>query len=315
MNSTLQHMLVPFAHVFAKHQKEVLSLRLKKALGRRIQDPPRSFYDKLFWMSCHCDTSRWSQLADKVQVRDYVSAKCGADLLPKLFGVYDTADEIDFDALPDRFVLKTNNGCGTNYIVRSKLHCDRNAIRRGLSKVLVFPYGKLTGQLHYSAIKPKIIAEELMFEESDPEATLSDYKFFCFMGEPKYCYVVSNRVFDERHSHHRMIYDMLGNPHPECFEEGSLLSEPNVPPSLSEMERIAKVLSADFPFVRVDLYVVNGKVKFGEMTFTPGMHSGFTEAFQSLLGENIVLPPAKKEQKRRLGVQDPSKDSIGDGDA
>ena len=283
-------LLAPLAPALARHQSAVLGLRLRKALGRRMQNPPISFYDKIFWMASHSDTSLWTELADKVGVRNYVAERCGSGVLTNLYGVYEKAEDVDFDALPDAFVVKTNNGCASNYIVRSKEVADLDDVRSGLGRWLDFPYGELTGQLHYSRIKPRILAEELLFQAENPEKTLTDFKFFCFNGEVRYCYAFMDRVFDRRHSHKRMMYDTHWGERADVFVGGANLGHIDRPSSLEHMLYVAKMLSSGIPFVRVDLYEVNGAVKFGEMTFMPGMHSGFTEAFQQTMGEMIELP-------------------------
>lgn len=290
MNRIAETMAPAFAPVLAKNQNRVLSLRFRKALGRRRQDPPRSFYDKIFWMSANSDTSLWTMLADKIRVREYVAKRCGEDVLPELYATYESAADIDFDALPDAFAIKTNNGCASNYLVRSKVNADLEVIRAGLARWLRFPYGELTGQLHYAKIQPRILAEELLFQKENPQATLIDYKFYCFGGKPTYCYVVSNRRFDAKHTHSRMIYDMDWNPILEVFVPGKEFGNTMKPNCFEEMREIAVKLSADIPFVRVDLYEVNGTVRFSEMTFMPGMDPGFTESFQRKLGDLISLP-------------------------
>lgn len=294
MNPIAQKAAAPLASIFGRHQDLVLSLRFRRALGRRRQDPPTSFYDKVFWMSANADTSLWTRCADKIAVRGYVAERCGEEILPKLYAVYDSARDIDFASLPDTFAIKTNNGCASNYLVRGKDKegTDLEGVRLGLEHWLNFPYGELTGQLHYSKIPPRIFAEELLFEERNPDATLTDYKFYCFDGEPRWCYVVANRRFDQKHTHDRMIYDMGWSPHPECFVAGKSLAGVGRPEALDEMREVAASLSSGIPFVRVDLYQVDGAVKFSEMTFMPGMDPGFTEDFQKELGEDIHLPLA-----------------------
>ncbi len=292
MNTLLQRGIVPLAPILSRHQSSVLGLRFRKSLGRRMQDPPVSFYDKIFWMSAHCDTSQWTRLADKVEVRDFVSERCGSDLLTKLYGVYERAEDIDFDAFPDSFVVKTNNGCASNYIVRSKETADLEGIRAGLAKWLSFPYGELTGQLHYSRIKPRILAEELLYQADAPEETLTDYKFYCFDGDVRYCYVVMDRVFDQRHTHKRMMYDAQWNELPGVFDAGAALGHALKPSAFGDMVEAAEKLSRGIPFVRVDLYEIDGSVKFSEMTFMPGMHAGYTEAFQEELGGGYLVAAA-----------------------
>lgn len=294
MNPAIQRMLVPFAPFFAQHQKQVLALRLRKVLGRRMQDPPVSFHDKLFWMSTNTDTSLWTRLSDKVKVRDYVVQCCGDRVLTKLYATYQTADDICFENLPERFVIKTNNGCGANCIIRAKSAADLDSVRSTLAEWLRFPYGELTGQMHYARIEPLILAEELLYQQGRPDSLLPDYKFYCFDGDVRYCYVVSDRQFDTVHSHKRMLYDMDWKAHPDVFKRGVPLGYAGKPSSFEKMEEVARRLSQGIPFVRVDLYEVGDAVKFGEMTFLPGMHHGYTERFQEQLGEAIVLPPAGK---------------------
>ena len=280
------------APVAARHQDAVLSVRFRKALGRKRQNPPKSFFDKLFWMSVNTDTSSWTRCADKVEVRKYVSSRCGEEILPKLYAIYGSAEEVDFSELPDSFAIKTNNGCASNYLVRSREGVDLEAIRKGLKKWLRFPYGELTGQLHYARIRPLILAEELLRQDVNSEDSLIDYKFYCFAGVPMFCFVNSDRSADDPHSYTRMMYDMEWKMVPNACIKTAKQKEMSQPVSFSRMIEIAAVLSDGFPFVRVDLYEVNGAVKFGELTFTPGMGSGFTDSFQRTLGDLIVLPEA-----------------------
>ena len=106
MNPVIEAAALVVAPFLAGHQHAVLSARFQKALGRRRQDPPRSFYDKIFWMSENADTTLWTKCADKVGVRGYVAERCGTDILPELYATYGSADDIDFDALPERFAIK-----------------------------------------------------------------------------------------------------------------------------------------------------------------------------------------------------------------
>lgn len=281
-------LLRPFSFILSRFPEEVFAFRLHKDLGRKInRKNPQSLYDKIYWLCFNTDTILWSKLADKYKVREYVTEKCGKTILPCLYGVYDSTKEIDYSKLPNKFVIKTNNGCASNYLVKDKSSTDLDYINKELDFWLTFPYGQLTGQKHYTRIPPKIIAEELMYQESDPHSTLIDYKFFCFHGIPYYCEVISDRVFGT-HIHSKMIYDMEWNAMPECFKKGCPTALVDKPLTFNEMKSIAKALSHDFKFVRVDLYEVNGKVKFGELTFTPTTHS-FTEDFQLKMGGLIQL--------------------------
>lgn len=280
--------LKPFSSILGIFPKEVFALRLQKDLGRRInRKKPKTLYDKIFWLSFNTDTTLWSKLADKYAVREFVAERCSFEILTDLYGVYDSISEIDYSLLPNKFVIKTNNGCASNFLIKDKFSVDLNAINKELKFWLDFPYGKLTGQKHYTKIPPKIIAEEYLFQNKEPDSTLIDYKFFCFHGEPKYCEVISNRTFGT-HVCNKMIYDMEWNAMPQCFKKDYQCAFVDKPVTFKDMISIAKILSKDFKFVRVDLYEVNEKVKFGELTFTPTM-SSFSEEFQIKLGDFINL--------------------------
>lgn len=285
----IYELLRPLAPIMAKHYDLVLSLRYRQALGRWIERKnPQSFYDKIFWLSCNTDTNEWSRLADKYLVRDFIKEKIGEEYLPQLYAVYDTAEEIDFTLLPKSFVIKTNNGCASNYLVRDKEKTNLEKIRKELSYWLNFPYGEVTGQRHYTRIRPRIIAEEYMYQEKNPTATLIDYKFYCFDGKPTYCNVISERIFGT-HKFMKHMYNMNWNPKPEFFSNKETIKEIEKPKTFDEMKRIAEVLSQNFRYVRVDLYEINGKVKFGEMTFMPGMDMGWTEETQKEFGSLIKI--------------------------
>lgn len=284
----IYNLLRPFAKIIGKFPKQVLAFRLQKDLGKKINTKnPVSLYDKIYWLSFNTDTTKWSLLADKYGVREHIKKEIGEAYLPKLYGVYESINDVDYTNLPKSFVIKTNNGCASNFLVRDKGNTDLEKIRKELAYWLKFPYGELTGQKHYTRIPPRIIAEEYLFQEDNPEATLIDYKFFCFDGKPHYCETISERVFGT-HLHNKMIYDMNWESHPNFFKEGCPMKEVEKPQTFEKMKEIAQKLANGFKFVRVDLYEVNGKIKFGELTFTPTTHN-FTEEFQDHLGSLIKL--------------------------
>lgn len=301
MKQLIYHLLMPFAGVLKHMQKNILGIRFYSRYKRCVQwKHPQSFYDKIMWMSCNADTSLWTWLADKYRVREFVAARCGEQLLTHLYGVYDDTSEINYDALPASFVMKTNNGCTSNMLVRDKRSMNVAAVNRQFDKWMKYPYGELTGQLHYAAIEPKIIVEELLKQNDAPDAPLIDYKFYCFNGEPLYCFVVSDRKFNT-HNISRMIYDMEWIAHPELFRTNSDMKEISCPSCFEEMKSVARKLSEDINFVRVDLYEVNGRVVFGEMTFMPGWDCEFTEetllAWGKRIDENKLVTASSMRKK------------------
>ena len=250
---------------------------------------PTNLIEKIFWLQFNSDTSLWTKYADKYLVRDYVT-ECGfEDAIPKLYGKCDNAKDIDFDKLPNSFVLKTNNGCGTNLIIKDKSTLNIKSTIRKLNKMISVPYGYSSAQMHYIRIKPCIIAEELL-ENSDTFSTsLVDYKIWCFHGVPE-CILI---VFDRKDSNYLLsLYDLewnnitKGNFDPN-YHHCSYIDIPK-PKSFEKMIEIATVLSKDIPQVRIDFYDIEGRAYFGEMTFTTGF-GYFSKEYYEYLGSKIHL--------------------------
>lgn len=305
MSNLIYNMLCPFHGIMRCFQKNLLELRFYTWYKRRIKwKNPQSFYDKIIWMSCNADTSLWSWLANKYKVREYVITRCTDNLLPKFYGVFDASKDIEFDSLPNSFVAKTNNGCASNIFVKDKEKADWKSICKQLDKWLKYPYGDLTGQLHYSEIKPKIIVEELFVDKNNPTASLIDYKFYCFNGQPFYCFVASDRK-PNTHNVYRMLYDMEWKAVPNAFTRQAKLKEIPRPICFERMKQIAAMLSKDINFVRVDLYEVNGSVRFGEMTFMPGWDNHFTEEILLKWGSSFDKKQliTEQEMRKKIGLK------------
>ena len=232
---------------------------------------PRDLNEKINWLKFYGDTSRWADLADKYKVREYVESVGLGDTLVKLYGKWDNANDIDWDSLPNQFVLKVNNGCGDVLICRDKAKLDKQAVVNTYNKLLNTKYGDVSGEPHYAKIKPCIIAEELLDIEAQSikSSSLIDYKVWCLNGKPYCIWCAWNR---KGHSADSGIYDTNWNYHPEWSVFSSTFKEGDTrlpkPQSLNKMLEVASKLSAGFPILRVDLYEVGGKVYFGELTFT-----------------------------------------------
>lgn len=229
---------------------------------------PRDMNEKIMYLEFFSDTSEWPRLADKVAVRDFVASKGFADILIPLLGVYRTADEIDFDALPESFVLKSNNGSAQAVVVDDKSAADLDAIRRTASHWFDKQFGIASGEPHYTRIPPLIMAEKRLQAPGGPLPT--DYKIHCFDGRPLLCLVCTDRSAKDFHSCFNFYDTESWTELPGTVREERRVKHPLPRPShLREMLSIASELSKGFPFVRIDLYEVDGKVWFGEMTFTP----------------------------------------------
>ena len=259
----------------------------RKKIGHELNlEHPKRYTEKIQWRKLCDNNPLYSVLSDKYAVRDWVKEKIGEEHLIPLLGVWDRAEDIDFDRLPDSFVLKTNNACGTNIFVRNKKDINRKLIVERLNRWLVYPFWAEAGQFHYKDIPPKIIAEEFMHCEGADD--LTDYKFLCFHGKP-YCCTVE---VDRYHGHKQLVYDSDWNPQPwrvKQFEAyaGSI----EKPAQYDEMLALAEKLCEGFSHVRVDLYVIRQKIYFGEMTFTPGR--GYDpivpDEYDFLLGEQWMI--------------------------
>lgn len=251
---------------------------------------PQTFNEKIQWLKLFDSTPLKTRLTDKYLARDWVKERIGGKYLIPLLGTWDKFDDIDFDMLPDKFVLKANHGSGWNIIVRDKSAFDKASARRQFGKWLNTNFAFINGlELHYKGITPRIIAEQYL--ENDNE-DLYDYKVFCFNGSSHYIAVDSER----KNNHSRNIYDLEWNIQPfSDYPNSKPISKPN---NLDEMILLAKRLSIGFAVVRVDFYVLNdGSLKFGELTFTPqsGAYKWNLPEYDLLLGQMITLPEIKKK--------------------
>lgn len=241
----------------------------KKRIGKNINwNNPTTYTEKMQWEKLYDNNPLKSELSDKYLVREWVKEKIGEKYLIDIYGVWDSFSEIDFKKLPKSFVLKTNHGSGTIYIVKDKNKMDYNEVKNLFDDWMQMDYAFCTGfELHYSKIRRRIIAEKYIETDNDD---LQDYKFLCFDGKPYFCWVDVGRFSN----HKRNVYDLDWNlqrwNQSEYGNTGETIPKPN---NFSEMIKIAEKLCQGFSHVRVDLYNVKGKIYFGEMTFTNG--SGF----------------------------------------
>ena len=257
---------------------------------------PKNLNEKILYLSLKTDTSCWSTLADKYKVRQYVESNGYKEILTQLYGVWEEAEKIDFESLPQAFVLKVNHGCGDALIVRDK-NIINSENRRGImlyfSNLLKKKYGTSV-ERHYSKIKPLIIAEELLINDdysSKYSESLIDYKIWCFNGKPNYIFTCCNR---ERHRLDVQLYNLDWKTESQYIKTSShyrLGAKLPKPKNLEYMLQIAEKLSKPFPCVRIDLYNIGGKVYFGEMTYTSaaGMMTYFTNEFLDKAGELIDI--------------------------
>lgn len=255
---------------------------------------PKTLNEKILYLCLKTDTSLWTTCADKYAVRKFVEDKGLKDILIPLVGVWRNAIDIDIDRLPNEFVLKATHGSGDILVVSDKKTVDWKSTIDMFTKDLAHKYGALESGHHYMRIEPKMIAEELIKNDEETAKvsfSLIDYKLWCFNGKCHYIWACANR---DKHSTEVMTYDREWKAHPEysvfCagYKHGDILPKPK---NLEIMIEVAEKLSEDFPCVRVDLYNVNGKIYFGELTFTSygGLMDFYTNEFQNLAGGLIDL--------------------------
>ncbi len=225
---------------------------------------PQTFNEKIQWLKLYYYPKNplVVQAADKFAVRDYIKAKGYGDKLVPLAGVWDRAEDIDWDKLPDKFVLKCNHGCAYNIVVTDKAKADRTAITKQLNTWLKEDFGAFNIELHYSAIKHhRITCEEFLGEN------ITDYKFFCFNGKPDCIYVSTDLVHD-RQAQIGFFY-LDGKKMPLHRDDYTDIPQVTLPLFYDEMKNAAEILCKDFPFVRADFFVTDNTWYFAELTFTP----------------------------------------------
>ena len=260
---------------------------------------PRTLDEKMTWLSVMTDTSKWTEYSDKYEVRKYIESLGLKDILTECYGVWDRADDIDFDALPDKFVLKCTHDCASTVVVKDKDKMNKQEVVGFLQKHLDVNYGYSWCELHYTKIKPRVMAESLIEigEGIDPSFGLADYKINCIEGKAQYVEVIYGRHLDSESGSHEAVFDLYDihtwQPmHQYKTNLGDNFQTVPRPKNLERMIEIAEIISNGFLLVRVDLYNVNGRIFFGEMTFfsASGMNNDLSREFQLMIGDRIHLP-------------------------
>lgn len=265
--------------------KLMIQLQYKIKTGRRLNlKNPTRFTEKLQWYKLYYRDSLMTKCADKYSVREYISQKGLEGILVPLYGVYESVEDINFDVLPDKFVLKTTNGSHTNIFCEDKEKLYITETKKLLHQWLNKRPVKAGREWAYYNIKPRIICEKMLGNE------LIDYKFYGFRGNVEYIKVVKDRfhisgqkqgIFNDR-------FEQLPYFKNDVGRIDNYLEKP---PKFDEMVFIAKKLSQDFPHVRVDLYNIDGKIYFGELTFydTSGYETFTPDEFDWILGRQFIL--------------------------
>lgn len=270
-----------------------LKMRYRLSTGKKLNlSDPKTFNEKIQWLKIHNKNPQYTQMVDKVLVKEYVASVIGEEYIIPTLGVWDDPRDIDFNTLPNQFVLKCNHDSGGNVICKNKANLDLQKVIKKLIKTQKRNAYNAGREWPYKNVKRKILAEAYLEDAETQE--LRDYKFFCFNGEAKLLFIASDRqnkgvetkfdFFDMDFVHLPII-----NGHPNADEP------PKKPENFALMQELAGKLSEGIAHVRVDFYEVNGKVYFGELTFFHwgGFMPFEPEAWDETLGGWIDLSLVK----------------------
>lgn len=269
----------------AEFLKRLYRIHMGRELNLRN---PRTYTEKLQWLKLYDHRPEYTRMVDKYAVKAYVAQKIGEEYVIPLLGVWDRVEDIDFESLPDRFVLKTTHDSGGIVVCRDKKKLDIADTRKKLRYFLNRDYYCRNREWPYKDVPHRIIAERYM--EDSRQGELRDYKFFTFGGIPRVLYIAQGRglggetVAD--------FFDMEFNHLPFTIDHEMASVPPEKPVNFEKMQELAAILSQGTPQLRVDFYEVDGKIYFGEMTFfhCSGMEAFHPEAWDRIFGDWVVLP-------------------------
>lgn len=272
-----------------------LKLRYKNRIGKKLDlNNPKTFNEKLQWLKLYDRNPEYTKMVDKYEVKKYVADIVGEEYIIPTIGVYEKFEDINFDELPKQFVMKCTHDSGSTIVCKNKDEFDIESAKDKIEKGLKQNFFYLAREWPYKNVKPRIIIEKYMVDESETE--LKDYKLFCFEGETKVILVCSDRTSKLKETFYDSEWNLID------LIEGNHPREENIekPFNLQKMKKIAGMLAKNIPFVRVDFYEINSKVYFGELTFYPrGGYEEFSpEEYDRILGDMISLPKKRKKEEK-----------------
>lgn len=278
-----------------KHQRykklddiEFFKRRYKYYIGKELNlDNPSTYNEKLIWLQLYDRNPLYTKLADKYLVKQYVSELIGEKYVSELIGVWENADKIPFENLPEEYVLKCNHDCGSVFIKKKDTKVNKKKLIKKFNKALSRNYYDVGRVWSYKNIKPLIFCESLV--QTHDNKPPKDYKFFCFDGVPKFLFVASDRGENTKFD----FYDMNWNRIPvKQHFPNSTIEQPK-PKQFEEMIELSKILSKGLPHVRVDFYIDKfDKIIFGEMTFChfSGKEPFEPDKYDKIFGSYLKLP-------------------------
>lgn len=270
-----------------------IKLLYKIKIGTKLDlNHPKTFSEKIQWLKLYDRDPLYHDLVDKYAVKKYVAEKIGKQYIIPTLGVWDNFDDIDFSTLPSQFVIKCTHDSGGVVICKDKSTFNMNTAKRKINKSLNNSYYWHGREWPYLGLKPRILAEKYM-ENEDKSACLTDYKFYCFNGIPKYCQVISDRSKDEKIDFYDMNWTHLefnGLAEPDA-PYGFSKKKIECPKTFQEMKQLTQLLAPKCPFSRIDLYEIHDRPFFGEITFYPASGFGIfqPEKWNYILGDLIQI--------------------------
>lgn len=267
--------------IYYRGYKKKLNLKNPKTWGEKIQ-----------WLKINGNLEELNDFVDKYEVRKYISSTIGKEYLNKLYGVYDSFEEINWDKLPNQFVIKCTNGSGMVLIVKNKNDINLKKIKQTINKWLRSKYYKEKKELQYKNVKNRIIIEKYLENSS---GSLNDYKFYCFNGKMKYYGIFYERYINKCIDFYNEKGEKMNGVN--CCH---IKNSPNVvilDNNMQKMIKLAERLSIPFTEVRVDFYLADNKIIFGELTFTDGAGSDpwYPYSFDIEIAKNIPLKKVLKK--------------------
>lgn len=275
----------------ANNPKKWAGFVFQYKFGRPLNwDAPKDLNEKINWLKFNRDTTLWTELSDKYRMKKYVEERGFGQYIPKLYGQWDRAEDVNWDSLPNQFVMKVNNGSGDVIICKDKSHFDCKAAKEQMKKLLKTKFGNKMAEPHYNRIRPCIFAEEYLDPQLQNEKSncLTDYKIWVFNGKPAFIMACTDRTPEMLYL---SLYDLEWHFLPQYLINTRHLTSRTTPIAkpkcLDMMLRIASELSFNEPQVRVDFYEVGGKPYLGELTFTAfaGFIDYYSQEFLDMLGD------------------------------
>lgn len=283
-------------NIIKMSDQKFLDLCFDYYLGKKINwKNPQTYNEKLQWLKIYDRQDSYTKMVDKYEAKEYVKNIIGEEYIIPTIGIYDKFENIDFEKLPQQFVMKCTHDSGGLVICKDKSKLNLKEAKRKINQCLKVNYFNCWKEWPYKNVKPRIIIEKYM--TNDDSDGINDYKFFCFNGKVKLLFIATDRV-NENEETKFDFYDENFNHLPIKNGHPNALIPPSKPLNFEKMKELAEILSKDIPHLRVDFYEINGKIYFGELTFShwAGMVPFEPEEYDLILGNWIDISNIKPKK-------------------